>query len=417
MKILIISQHFWPETFRINETVQNLMEVGCDVTVLTGQPNYPDGKIFPGYRAFDWRRQEHPAGYIIHRVPLWPRGKSGAWRLIANYLSFVVAGALWGTWLLRRRSFDVIFIYGTSPILQALVGVVLKLTHRAKLVTWVQDLWPDSLVVTGYVRNKFALALVKSVVCWLYRRNDLLLVQSDAFAKAVRPMAGSTPVEVYPNPGERTFEVAPDTTATAITLPPGFNVVFAGNLGMVQALDAVVEAARRLRHISNVRIVLVGSGVRGAWVQERIAEEGLGNLVLAGRFPPEAMPGILAQASALLVSLARSDIMARTIPSKVQAYLAVGRPIIASLDGEGARIVEAAGAGVSCPAEDAGALVEAILKVRAMDQDARNMLGEAGRRYYARHFDTRTLAERLKQRFIDMLQSDHPPLIGRGATK
>src|SRR5690242_12868227 len=163
MRVLILSQHFWPETFRINEVAHSLREAGCEVEVLTGQPNYPDGAVFPGYRAFSSGREDFD-GIPVHRVPLMPRGRSGALRLIGNYLSFIASASLVGPWRLRGRRYDVIFVYGTSPILQAIAALMLRLFKRCPVAVWVQDLWPQSLQVTGYVRNPRVLFGVAAVV-------------------------------------------------------------------------------------------------------------------------------------------------------------------------------------------------------------------------------------------------------------
>lgn len=397
MKVLILSQHFWPETFRINEVAQSLRDAGCEVTVLTGQPNYPDGVILPGYRALSFGREAWGPG-PIYRVPLVPRGKGNSRRLVMNYLSFLAGACTLGPWLLRGQRFDVIFVYGTSPILQALAGLVLRSTTGGRLVAWVQDLWPQSLEITGHVRNPRLLRAVGRVVAWLYRRCDLLLVQSAGFAPLVQGMAGSTPVEVHPNPGELAFAQAP-VGEPVLHLDAGFNVVFAGNLGTVQALDTIVAAAQLLRDETQVRFVIVGSGGRGEWLRREVERLALPNVQMPGRFPPEAMPGILAQAQALLVTLTRSPVLAQTVPSKVQAYLAAGRPIIASLDGEGARVVVEAGAGVACPAEDAQALAAAVRQLRDVGEAECRRMGDAGRRYYAQQFDPDMLAHRLVDRF------------------
>lgn len=400
LRVLILSQHFWPETFRINEIAISLRDAGCEVAILTGQPNYPEGRTFSGYDSSAMGPQAWE-GMTIHRVPLRPRGTGGARNLALNYLSFIGSASVLGAWTLRGKPFDVVFVYGTSPILQAIAGVVLSRLKRAALVTWVQDLWPESLETTGYVRNPRALAAVGAVVRWIYRHNDLLLAQSRAFVASVQAMAGHTPVVYHPNPGELAFSTPAQATAQppALVLPPGFNIVFAGNLGTVQALDTLIEAADLLRGEADLRWVLVGSGARSAWLAEEIARRGLRpQVLLAGRFPADAMPGILAQASALLVSLVRSPIMSQTIPSKVQAYLAAGQPIIASMDGEGAEVVREAGAGVTCAAEDARDLARAVRSLRDLDTAARQRMGEAGRAYYARHFEPAALAHQLIDR-------------------
>ncbi len=400
MKILIVSQYFWPETFRINEVAASLRDAGCEVSILTGQPNYPDGATFPGYRWWH-SSSESREGLEIHRVPLVARGRTGARGLIANYLSFIVAGSLLGLWRLRSRRFDIVFVYGVSPILQIFPALVIRAATRGALVTWVQDLWPQSLEVTGFVRNRRVLAAVATVVRWLYRRNDLVLVQSQGFVPLVAAMSGRTPVEYHPNPGELAFMDEP-RGEPALRLAPGFNVVFAGNLGTVQALDTVLEAASLLTDLPDVRFVLVGSGSRGEWVQAEARRLALGNVQLPGRFAPQEMPGILAQASALLVSLTRDPQLSQTVPSKIQAYLAAGRPVIASLDGEGARVLADSGAGLVCPAEDAHALAAAVRQLHQLDTEARAAMGQAGRRYYLEHFEPSMLARRLVQRFEEL---------------
>lgn len=394
MRVLVLSQYFWPETFRITEVVQSLRDAGCDVTVLTGQPNYPDGVVPPGYSAASLRTQVHD-GLTIHRVPLVPRGDGSALRLALNYLSFIVSAAVFGPWLLRGQRVDAILVYAPSPILQVIPAVWLKWIKGAKLVTWVQDLWPESLSATGFVRNQKVLDAVSVIVRWIYRKNDLLLVQSQAFVDPVVRMAGRTPVAYHPNPGELAFSKPDTVRSSLLQFEPGFNVVFAGNLGTVQALDNVFAAALMLRDEPDVRFVLVGSGSRSEWLQQETRRLGLDNVRMPGRFPPSDMPGILTQASALLVSLVNDPIMSQTVPSKLQAYLAAGRPIIACLDGEGSRVVMEAGAGVACPAEDAQALADAVRRLRDALPEERQRMALCGRSYYEQHFEPKLLARRL----------------------
>ncbi|MBV8033831.1 glycosyltransferase family 4 protein [Roseateles sp.] len=391
MKVLLLSQHFWPESFRINEVAQSLSEQGCEVTVLTGKPNYPDGNLFPGYRLGGVQRERH-AGFEIVRVPLLPRGEGGARKLVLNYLSFLLCASLQGPWALRGRRFDAIFVYGTSPILQAIAAIVLKWVKGAALVVWVQDLWPDSLEITGFVKSRRLLATVAAVVRWIYRRSDLLLVQSPAFVAPVQAMAGHTPVRVHENPGDRARPGTGEPTALRLD-PARFNIVFAGNLGTVQSLDCVLDAAERLGPQSGMQWVLVGSGARYAWLAEQVARRGLTQVTLAGRLPPQQMPAVFAQADALLVSLTGGPALSRTVPSKIQAYLAAGRPILASMDGEGARVVQAAGAGLACAAEDAQALAAAARALQAMPAAQRQRMGEAGLNFYAEHYEPDRLAQ------------------------
>lgn len=394
MRILVFSQHYWPESFRITAFASELRDAGANVSVLTAQPNYPDGKVADGYAALSFGVEVHD-GLAIHRVPIVPRGKGTALNLVLNYLSFVAAATVFAPWLLRGQRFDVVLVYATSPILQAIPAIWISWLKSARLVTWVQDLWPESLAATGFVRNPRALSAVGSVVGWIYARNDLLLAQSRAFIPAVQERSGTTPVEYFPNPGERSFDSDAPDRLPVLELDAGFNIVFAGNLGTVQALETVVKAATLLVAESDIRFVLVGSGSRSEWVSREVQRLGLSNVYLPGRFEPEDIPGILRQASVVLVTLSKSPILARTVPSKVQSYLAAGRPILGALDGEGARIIHESGAGVAVPAEDAESLAAAACRLRDLGSEELASMGARGRVYYEREFAPQMLSERL----------------------
>jgi glycosyltransferase involved in cell wall biosynthesis len=297
----------------------------------------------------------------------------------------------------------VVFVYATSPVLHALSGWVIAKVQGAKLVTWVQDLWPESLEATGFIRNRWVLACLGKVVSWAYRGSDLILGQSEAFVRTIRPMAGAKPVRYYPNPGEAVFSAERRAgQSPALVLKPGFNVVFAGNLGTVQSLDTILDAAEQLLARPEIRFVLVGSGSRLEWLKQQIKARALVNVDLPGRFPVSSMPGLFKQSSALIVSLVASPIMDQTIPSKVQAYLAAGRPVIASMNGEGARVVQESGAGVACPAGDALALAKAVSKLADLPPTALAEMGAAGLRHYAEHFEPRTLSRRLIEMFCEL---------------
>jgi glycosyltransferase involved in cell wall biosynthesis len=212
-------------------------------------------------------------------------------------------------------------------------------------------------------------------------------------------MAGSTPVEYHPNPGDLETSSVGEGGSVSLRLKPGFNVVFAGNLGTVQSLETVLDAAAMLGEASGIRWVLVGSGSRSEWLATQVESRGLTNIELPGRFDPSVMPAIFAQADALLVSLARGEAMSMTIPSKIQAYLAAGRPILASIDGEGARVVQEARAGLTCAAEDPKALAMAVEAMRDMAPDRLKAMGEAGRQYYEENFSPERLARELVAHF------------------
>lgn len=328
MKILVLSQYFWPESFIINDIVRVLDEQGHQVVVATGKPNYPEGTMFAGYRAGGVQRECYLGRVDVVRVPLWPRGKGGAWNLVLNYLSFVFSGVFCFPWLLHGRRFDAILVFAPSPILQAIPAIPLKWLKNAKLALWVQDLWPESLAATGYVTNRKALVAVGWVVKQIYRCCDALLVQSHAFVGPVTHYAPAAWIQYFPN----SMDVR--ESAAEVSLPVELNdllerhfcVVFAGNLGQAQALGTLLDAAEQLRDDPTFRLVLVGSGSRLSWLKTQLEVRSLDNVVLPGRFPMRTMPAIFERAGALIVSLTNEAIFEQTIPSKIQAYLAAGRP-------------------------------------------------------------------------------------------
>jgi glycosyltransferase involved in cell wall biosynthesis len=406
MRVLVVSQYFWPENFRINELVQSLVTRGIEVDVLTGKPNYPEGKVFRGYRS-GGTLKESWQGAQIFRVPLIPRGFRSGVRLFLNFLSFMIFGSLVGAWQLRKVKSDIVFVFAPSPLLQALPALLIARIKRVPLVVYVQDLWPESLEATGYVRNRLVIRLVEVLVKVIYRSSDLILVSSRPFISSIHRFSSSAEIRYYPNSVDESFTnpnagLRPDVPA----LDDGFCVVFAGNVGVAQAVHVIIDAAVLLKDQPSVRLVVVGSGSEIPLMRERIDALGLDNLFLAGRFPVQAMPNLLSRASALLVTLANRPIFAATVPNKIQAYMAVGRPIIACMNGEGARIVSEARAGVAVPAEDGAGLARAILDLYQMPVEEREALGKNGRAYYREHFDHEKLVSQLIGHLEDAIGSE-----------
>jgi glycosyltransferase involved in cell wall biosynthesis len=394
LNVLIVSQYFWPENFRINDLVNTFSKKGIEVEVLTGKPNYPQGIIYQGYKAWGCQRETHDE-VKINRIPLIARGRGGL-RLALNYLSFVVSGLLFAPWILRKKKYDVIFVYAPSPIIQAIPALYLGWLKDCPVVLWVQDLWPESLSATGYVRNRFILAAVRQVVRFIYHHTDLILVQSKAFEAPIRDLAPVTPIIYYPNSVDNIF-----ATPAAVELPivkglgEGFSVMFAGNVGAAQAVEVIVEAASLLKKYTDIHFVVLGEGSRWEWMRQQKQRLGLSNLHLPGRFPVETMPGFMQKASALLVTLADQEIFNATIPSKVQAYLAAGRPILACLNGAGASLVTSATAGLAVPARNGPALAEAVLHLYHMPPQNLDAMGARGRLYYTQHFSHDMLMDQL----------------------
>jgi len=398
VKILIISHYFWPEQFRINDLVLALKTRGHEVTVLTGMPNYPGGELFEGYRWWQ-KRHDNMDGVPVFRVPMFLRRQGRGWQLALNYFSFVLFACLLAPWYFRNQSFDVVFVYEPSPFTVGIPAILMRKLKKAPVMFWVQDLWPESLAAAGAVHSPFVLKAVGYMVRWIYRHCDRVLVQSEAFIEpAVAAGAERERTLYYPNWAESFYRPLPAKDIQDVSLPEGFKVMFAGNMGEAQSLETIVAAADRLKGEPDIQWVMIGDGRRCDWMQEEVQRLGLeGHVHFLGRFPAEAMPEFFAHADALLVTLKSDEVFAHTIPSKVQSYMACARPVLAALNGEGARVIEDAGAGLAVAAEDDESLAEAVLELYHMPVEKRQAMGMRGRQYYDRHFERDMLVERLEQ--------------------
>ncbi|SRR6266702_112049 len=394
MHVLIVSQYFWPENFRINDLALGLLERGYQVTVLTGVPNYPDGSVFDGYGYFNKQQDYH--GVKVLRVPLIPRGKGGGLRLALNYISFAVTASIIGP-LICKDKYDLVFVFQMSPVTQGLPALVLKKMFKYPVFFWVQDLWPESLSATGAIKSRFVLNVVGKLVTFIYRRCDRILIQSRTFLDSIVLQGGeANHVLYFPNSAESLFVTPSSNTIPIPLLPEGFKILFAGNIGAAQDFETIISAAERLQCHKDIQWIIVGDGRMRGWSEEEVKKRGLGNNVhFLGRYPLDAMPAFFSQADALLVTLKKEPIFALTIPSKIQSYLACGRPVIAALDGEGANVIEEAGAGFTCPGGAPDALAQAVLKMYETPMPERDKMGVRGRAYYEANFDRDMLLDRL----------------------
>jgi len=398
LNILIITQYFWPENFRINDLALGLIERNHMVTVLTGIPNYPDGRFFSGYHLFKPMRQDYK-GVKIFRVPLVPRGKGGKIRLTLNYLSFALFASTFIPTLCRGK-FDLIFVFEPSPITVGLPALLFKRLKSIPIMLWIQDLWPESLSATGAVRSKWILKLVESLVRFIYKGCDKILCTSQAFfPPIIRIGVDARRLLYFPQSVEELYQpvvLESDATERA-AISTGFCVMFAGNIGVSQDFGTILNAAEKLKNFPDIHWVIIGNGRMHSWVKEQIQKRGLTQIVhLLGSYPVESMPRFFSLADVMLVTLKRDPIFALTVPAKVQSYLACAKPIIAALDGEGARVVEEAGVGMTCPAEDPNALAKTVIDMYKIPKIIRDTMGKCGKAYYEENYERNMLIERLE---------------------
>ncbi|SFQ98692.1 glycosyltransferase family 4 protein [Desulfoscipio geothermicus] len=398
MNILVVTQYFWPESFRINDLALSLRKKGHEVTVLTGIPNYPSGSFFPGYGFLKPRYQDYH-GIKIIRVPLIPRGKGQGWRLAINYLSFTLSASFLAPFYCRKK-YDLIFVCQYSPVTVGIPAIVLKKLKDIPIMFWIQDLWPESLSATGVVRSLWVLRMVGKLVNFIYQNCNLILVQSRGFFPYVKKEGVKSDRIIYfPNWAEEMYKpVALEKNAPEQSgMPAGFRIMFAGNIGAAQDFGTILTAAEKLKSYTDIHWLIAGDGRKRSWVEEQVKSRGLvDNVHLLGRHPVESMPRFFALADVLLVTLKSDPIFSLTIPSKLQSYLACGRPVIAALNGEGARIVGEAGAGFTCPAENPDRLAHTVIRMYQAPEQARQEMGLRGRAYYEVHFKRDMLLDRLE---------------------
>ena len=398
MKILIISQYFFPENFRVNDFAFSLAKRGHEVTVLTGLPNYPKGKFFGEFNIFF---KEDLNGISIFRVPLIPRGKGRGWQLAINYLSFLVSSLFFGPFLLRKTKVDIVFVTNYSPATVGIIGVIISRFKKATTFLWVQDLWPDSLKSTGTITSEFLLNLILKMVNWIYKHSNFILVQSKAFINPIVKL--SIPKEkliYFPNWAENLYSSLPvsEEIPERKLIPPNkFIVMFAGNLGTAQSLDTIVKAANLVRE-KPIRWIILGDGRNREWFESLISKFNLEDQInLLGSYPVSKMPNFFSLADVLLITLKKDPIFAATIPSKLQSYMLSGKAIVSSLDGEGARVVEESGSGLNVSAGNYQGLASIVEKMSLMTSSERKEMGQKGLSYYKSHFNREILISRFEE--------------------
>jgi glycosyltransferase involved in cell wall biosynthesis len=386
MRILMLTQWFDPEpTFKGLTFAKELVKLGHEVEVLTGFPNYPGGKLYPGYRVKALQR-ETVDGISIIRVPLFPSHDGSSMKRMLNYASFAISAALLGPLLVKPA--DVMYVYH-PPATVAFPAVILKLFRRIPFVYDIQDLWPDTLRATGMLNNKFLLKIVDGWCRLTYRIADRIVVLSPGFqAKLQERGVPGKKVDVIYNWCDESQITTMDRSKAEEHEPRmagRFNVVFAGTMGKAQALDAVLDAAALVApSMPKVQFVFIGGGIDSERLKRIAEERRLGTVLFLPRRPATEIGSVLSMADVLLVHLKNDRLFEITIPSKTQAYLAAGRPILMAVKGNAAELVEKVGVGLTCTPEDARSLASAVESLARMPKEKREAMGERGKQYYER---------------------------------
>ena len=405
MNILIISQYFWPENFRINQLSTALLKKGNRVTVLTGLPNYPEGKIYESYVKSP-QKYNDLNGVEIIRVPLLPRGKN-KFLLTLNYLSFCFSASTIGFYKLWKKNFDVIFVFQTSPVLVGIPSSLISFFKKTPQVIWILDLWPESLEALGILKHNWQKIFFRKLVNFIYSRFSYILCQSKSFIKEIENK-NIDPKKLIFFPAWADTEILKKSNlyAPEIKIKKGFfNIIFSGNIGEAQDFPSIIKAFKLLkkRNIENIRLIIIGEGRMKDWVRKEVAFQNLSEIIeIHGKFPLHRMSSFFKHADALLVSLSDKKLFSMTIPGKVQSYLAAGIPIIGMLNGEAANLLIEAKAGKVCDAGDYQRLADII---ESLSREKKSILleyGENGKKYSYKVFNKNNLTNKLNKLLLNI---------------
>lgn len=389
MKILIVSQYFYPESFRINDIATEWVKRGYDVTVLTGIPNYPMGKFFPGY-SWTKKRTETWNGIKIIRIPLIARGHSSI-GMVLNYYSFVVSGWFWNRF--NKVDADLVFSFETSPMTQVKVGCGYAKKHKIPHFLYVQDLWPENVETVTGIHNRLIIGPIDRMVDKIYKQVDKIFVTSPSFVNAVvnrnKPVDPSK-VFYWPQYAEEFYKPSEKTNFDGIPTDNSFKIAFTGNIGTAQGLDILPKTAKLMKD-DNVRFVIVGDGRYQSEFEKHLDEYDVRDkFVLLPRVQSTLIPDILGSCDVGFISFNKTPLWEMTIPAKLQSYMACGKPIIASASGETKRIIEEAECGICTEIGNAKALADGIRRIMTLDKSE---LGKNARAYFESHFVKKNLMD------------------------
>lgn len=402
MRILVVTQHFWPENFRINDIVEGFLQDGIAVDVLCGLPNYPKGEWFPGYSAAGPFEEEWH-GARLYRCKEVPRRGNTSVNIFLNYVSW----PWYAAHALHRLpgGYDAVFCFNTSPVLMCWPAIRYAKKHHISFTNYVLDIWPENLYSVLNVKNKALRAIAQGVSDALYKKADRLIAMSEPLQQRLCQRTGMPPqkIAVIPQYCEDFYAVPQLDAALQAQFGGRFNLVFTGTFTPAQSLETVITAVQdaRSRGADMLHLLLVGDGMSRAALEAKVKELHAEDAVtFYGSVPATDIPKFTALADALIVCLSDSPDLGLTVPAKVASYMAAGKPVLASMDGAGNAAVAAAG-GLSSPACDAAALADNLLALTRMDAAQRAAIGQSAKEYYLAHYRRSELLRKLEHFILE----------------
>ena len=391
MKILVVTQYFWPEEFRINDICKGLLKEGYQVEVLTGMPNYPKGNIYEGYSNLGPFKESYE-GISLKRIPVIPRGKGSSFMLALNYLSYMVIGTVRILPMLFRK-YDRVFMFQTSPITAAIPAIIYSKVRKVPSYIYVQDLWPETFYTIVPIGNKKIRSLFKKMCTIIYKSFDKILISSRGFKDILRESGIKDDKIIYfPQWAEDLYMKKVEVEKN----PGDFVLTFAGNIGKAQSVDTIIKAVKLDKDKKDIKGHSLGDGSDFENIKNLVKEYGLEDTVrLFGRKPVTDMPKYFAASDALIVTLRDEGILRITLPAKVQSYMAAGKPIISAITGEGSYVIEDSKCGLTGEAEDYEKLYENVMNLYKMSEEDRRKMGLRGQEYFKNNFTQEKLLNEL----------------------
>ena len=397
MNILIISQGYWPEIFPINIIIKNIVKSGINVNVLTGYPNYPKGKIYNGFNNKEVSVKKKK-NITVNRVPIVPRGINSKFGIILNYISFLFSSIIFAPFLLKIKKIDIILVYATSPIIQAYAGLYLKLFNKnIKLITWVQDLWPNILKETKIVKNNYLISIINIVVKNVYNRSDLILAQSKSFLKEIKKVT-STKVQLLYNPGFDESKLKIKKKRKLI------KILYAGNIGNAQPWEKLLSYFYKSNFNDKLSLTICGEGQKKKFVKHFIKHNKLKNVYLKNFQKDPNLKKEYQNADFLLIMLNQGRYLNKTIPSKFQTYLAKGKPLLGITSGEFGELIKKNKLGLVLKLNSLSSFKTIFKKMIKIKDQELNIYSKNTKKFYEENFSQKIINQELIKIFKECIK-------------
>lgn len=399
-RVLIVCQHFWPESFRINDIADFLVnDKSVEVDVLCGLPNYPSGKIFPGYSLFG-KRKDSFKGATVRRVLEIPRGNNSNIRIFLNYVSFPFF-SIFHTPRLLTKKYDKILIYQLSPVMMSIAGLIVGKIQKTQTIMYVLDLWPENLYSVLNFKSPLIRNTLQAISTWHYKKADKLIALSNKMNARLLATTGKNKSNIItlPQTSEKIYEQSIEDSELVDRFKNTFNIVYAGNLSPAQSFSTIINSALLIIEsgIKNIRWVIVGDGMSRHDIEAEVKNKGLSDyFVFEGQKPVEDIPKYTHIADAFIGCLVKSDLLEATIPAKVMSYIASGRPLLLAMDGEVQELVNTTiQCGYAGSTEDAELLAQNTQKLFKLSADKRADMGNRAKKYHFKHYERNLVLNKL----------------------